>query len=161
MANKTNNAAQVNHVTLQQIRNDAKTMSTTAIARKYKIGYRAAKCAVQAKSLSEYRRLLATAYKAEAEKASKKRATTKHNEKQKEQAATQMLEKAGQEMTNKQLTIAVMGQGKHLENLEERIQTVVNLLVGGGKETDSDDLVTRLTRLENKKGFVRRFLERF
>lgn len=162
MANKTNNAAQIKLVDLQHIRQDAKTLSTTAIARKYKIGYRAAKAAIEAKgNLTKYRELLAAAYKAEAKKAQGSRAKAKHNEKQKEQAATEMLEKAGQEMTNKQLTVVVTGQGKHLENLEERMQTVVNLLVGGGKESDTDDLVTRLTRLENKKGFIRRFLERF
>lgn len=160
MANKTNNAAQIDHVKLQQIRVDAKTLSTTAIARKYKIGYRAAKCAIEAKSLSQYRRFLATAYKAEAEAASKKRATKKHNEKQKEVAADKIIEKATKEFTNKQLTGLVIAQGKHIENLEERMQTVVSLLVGG-TDSETDDVVTRLTRLENKKGVLRRFLDKF
>jgi hypothetical protein len=58
--------------------------------------------------------------------------------------------------TPEQATAHINSLLQHVGNLEDRVQTISSLLV----ESD-DNVVTRLYRLENKRGLVRRFLERF
>lgn len=152
-AKKQSRVNAMDHVTLQQIRNDKKTMSVTAIAKKHKIGYAAAKNATESKSLSEFKRRMAT-YNANEAKASKARRAAKQNNKAAvEQAAEKIKEPV---YTDRQATHHINSLLNHVANLEDRVQTLSSLLV----ESD-DNIVSRLYRLENKKGVVRRFLERF
>lgn len=152
---KKNNVAAVNHVTLQQIRNDKKTMSITAIARKYGIGYAAAKNACESKSLSEFKRRMISYNANEAKAAAARRKAKKNNEGAKQKAAEKVAD-LGYAYTPAQVKQKIDQLQKHAANLEERLQTVVSLLI----ESD-DNVVSRIYRLEKRKGFIRRFLERF
>lgn len=152
---KKNNVAAINHVTLQQIRNDKKAMSITAIAKKYGIGYAAAKNASESKSLSEFRRRMET-YNANEAKANKARRAAKRNNEGQKAKAAEKVKDLGYAYTPAQVKQKIDALERHAANLEERLQTVVSLLI----ESD-DNVVTRLYRLESRKGLVRRFLERF
>jgi Spy/CpxP family protein refolding chaperone len=150
---KKNNVAAINHVTLQQIRNDKKTMSITAIAKKYGVGYAAAKNATESKSLSEFRRRMASYNANEAKANQERRKAKKQNTKAQVKAAEKITAPV---YTPEQATAHINSLLQHVGNLEDRVQTISSLLV----ESD-DNVVTRLYRLENKRGLVRRFLERF
>jgi len=156
MGKKQSNYGKINHVTLQQIRNDKKTMSTTAIAKKYKIGYAAAKNASVSKSLSEFKRLMTNYNANEAKASQERRKAKKQNNKAQAKAADKVVANAQDVYTPQQVKLLIGDLIKHTQNLEERLQTVVSLLV----ESD-DNVVTRLYKLENSKSVVRRFLERF
>lgn len=153
---KKNNVGKIDHVKLQQIRNDKKTMSITAIAKKYGIGYAAAKNATESKSLSEFKRRMASYNAAEARAEVNRRAARKQNTKAQQQAAEKLVDNATKLYTEQQVKVLIDGLVAHTQNLDERLQTVVSLLV----ESD-DNVVSRIYKLENRRGIVRRFLERF
>jgi hypothetical protein len=152
---QVNNVAAINHVKLQQIKSDHKTMGLKPLAKKYGIGYAAAKNAVEAKNLKDFRAKMAAYYKAEAEAARKRR----QNQKAKEATADQIVETANvytPEQTKRKLdAVEALAQ-----NNSERLDTVVSLLIGGDNETD-DNVITRLARLEGRKSWLRRFLDKF
>lgn len=153
---KTNAVEPMNVTKLQQIRSDAKKMSKTALAKKYKVGSRTIAAALAANgNLNKFKTELAAINAKEAEQTRKARAAKKHNEKKVEAKAAEIIDEP-REYTGPQAKALIDGLLVHTGNLEERLQTLSSLLV----ESD-DNIVTRIYRLENKKGIVRRFLERF
>lgn len=149
-----NNERPVTHVELMQARNMHRKdkMSITAIAKKLRRGQETVKNMVNSKSLSEFRRLQA----ARVERDSAARKAKRQNQKAQEKAAEKVIEDITEPYTPEQSKILIDGLIRHCNNLEERLQTISSLLV----ESD-DNIVTRLYKLENKKGVVRRFLEKF
>lgn len=149
-----NNDRPVTHVELMQARNMHKKdgLSITAIAKKLKRGQETTKNMVNSKSLSEFRRLQAQRHERDKAAAAAKR----QNKKATTAAAEKVLENATETYTPEQAKALIDGLIRHTQNLEERLQTLSSLLV----ESD-DNLVTRIYKLENKKGVVRRFLEKF
>lgn len=153
---KTKAIEPMNVTKLQQIRSDAKTMSKTALAKKYKVGGRTIAAALAANgNMNKFKTELATINKKEAEAAKKNRAAKNNNNAKVEAKAAEIMD-GPTEYTGPQAKALIDGLLIHTENLEERVQTLSSLLV----ESD-DNIVTRIYRLENKKGFIRRFLERF
>lgn len=140
---------------LQTIKNMSKKegKSNTTIAKELKLGYRAVKTALKAKNIGDYRRLIEAENKKEAAASKKNRAAKRNNAAQVEKAADKIKEPV---YTDRQATAHINQLIKHVANLEDRVQTLSSLLV----ESD-DNLVTRIYKLENKRGLVRRFLERF
>lgn len=149
-----NNERPVTHVELMQARNmrNKDGMTITAIAKKLKRGQETTKNMVASKSLSEFRRLQAQRHERDKAAAAAKR----QNQKAQEQAAEGVIENITEPYTPEQAKMLIDGLIRHTQNLEERLQTISSLLV----ESD-DNLVTRIYKLENKKGVVRRFLEKF
>lgn len=153
-AKKQSRVNELKATDLQQIKNDHKGgMSITSIAKKRKIGYAAAKNAVNSRNLNHFKQLMADYNKAEAKASKQRRAAKNNNRVETEKAAEKIKEPV---YTERQATAHINQLIKHVANLEDRVQTLSSLLV----ESD-DNIVSRLYRLENKKGRVRRFLERF
>lgn len=153
---KPNNVATINHVKLQQIKSDAKTMSISKLAGTYGIGYAAAKNAVEAKNLTDFKQRMASYYENEKRAAAERRKAKKQNAKAQEKAAEKVVKDITEPYTPEQTKVLIDGLIRHCNNLEERLQTISSLLV----ESD-DNVVSRIYKLENKKGVVRRFLEKF
>ena len=153
---KKNNVATIDHVKLQQIKSDNETMSRTKLAKKYGISYAAAKNAVDARNLKDFKTRMANYNKVEAAAAANRRNAKKQNTKAQEKAGAKVVENAQDVYTPQQAKVLIDSLRKHTANLEDRVQTISSLLV----ESD-DNVVTRLYRLETKRGIVRRFLERF
>lgn len=153
---KKNNVATIDHVKLQQIKSDNKTMSRTKLAKKYGISYAAAKNAVEARNLKDFKARMANYNKVEAAAAISRRNAKKQNTKAQVKAGAKVVENAQDVYTPQQAKVLIDSLRKHAANLEDRVQTISSLLV----ESD-DNVVSRLYRLENKRGIVRRFLERF
>lgn len=154
-AKKQSRVNELKAVELQQIKNDHNKggMSITAIAKKWRIGYAAAKNAVESKNQGDFKRRMDEYNKAEAKASQARRAAKNNNRVETEKAAEKIKEPV---YTDRQATNHINSLLNHVANLEDRVQTLSSLLV----ESD-DNVVTRLYRLENKKGLVRRFLERF
>lgn len=153
---KPNNVAAINHVKLQQIKSDSKTMSISKLAGTYGIGYAAAKNAVAAKNLTDFKQRMADYNAAEAKKNAERRAAKRQNAKAQAAAAEKVVDNITKPYTDQEVKTLIDGLLRHTASLEERLQTVINLLI------DSDDnVVKRIYNLENKKGKLRRFLERF
>lgn len=150
---KTKAIKPVDHVELQQARNmhSKNGMSITAIAKKTGRGQETVKNMLAAKSLSEFKRL--QTQRVERDVAARK--AKRGNEKKVEAKAAEILAEP-REYSPAQTKVIIDGLLTHTANLEERVQTLSSLLV----ESD-DNIVTRLYRLENKRGIVRRFLEKF
>ena len=150
---KTNENA-VTHVELMQVRNMHKKdgKSITAIAKEIKRGQETVKNMVNSKSLSEFRRL--QAQRSEREKARKQ--AKRQNTASVKKTAEEIINSAKQTYSKREVKTLIDGLLRHTNSLEERLQTIVSLLI----EAD-DNLVTRVYRLESKKGKLRRFLERF
>lgn len=153
---KQGNIKTMDHVKLQQIKSDSKTMSITKLAKAHSIGYAAAKNAVQARNLKHFKELMASYNTNEAKASQQRRAAKKQNDKAQGKAAEKVVENATQTYSDQQVKALIDGLVKHTGNLEERLQTVVSLLV----ESD-DNVISRIYNLETKRGFIRRFLERF
>lgn len=152
---KKNNVAAINHVTLQQIKSDSKNTSLTKLAKKYGIGYAAAKNAVAAKNLTDFKQRMTEYNTQQALASNARRAEKKQNDKAKAEAA-EKIKASANTYTDKQVKGIIDGLVVHVDNLEERIQTLTSLLI-----TSEDNLVTRVYNLEGKRSAVRRFLDKF
>jgi transposase len=153
---KKNNVAAIDHVKLQQIKSDSKTMSITKLAGTYGIGYAAAKNAVEARNLKDFKERMAAYNAAEAKKNAERRKAKTQNQASVKKTAEQIVSNAKQTYSKREVKTLIDGILRHTASLEERMQTMVSLLI----ESD-DNVVSRIYKLENKKGRVRRFLERF
>lgn len=138
---------------LNSIKRDYKKekLSIKAIAKKYEIGNATAANAVKAVDLADFNRL----QQERSTKNTQQRRARKHNTKQVEVAA-EKLKASADTYTPKQTKAYIDALQLHVANLEDRIQTLSSLLV----ESD-DNLVTRIYKLEGRRGAVRRFLDRF
>lgn len=151
---KTNQPKPVTAVEIQQIKNmkNKDGLSITAIAKKTGRGYETVKNAVNAKNLGDFKRLQQERVKREGERRQAKR----QNQQSVKKTAEEIISGAKKTYSKRELKTLIDGLLRHTNSLEERLQTIVSLLI----EAD-DNLVTRVYRLENKKSRVRRFLERF
>ena len=106
--------------------------------------------------IKDFKTRMANYNKVEAAAAANRRNAKKQNTKAQEKAGAKVVENAQDVYTPQQAKVLIDSLRKHTANLEDRVQTISSLLV----ESD-DNVVTRLYRLETKRGIVRRFLERF
>lgn len=156
---KKNNVQLLNAVDLQEIKNanrkDGKGLKV--IAKEYGISYGAAKCAVASKNVNDFKRLLAEYNRKENEAAKDRRTAKKRTAKAEElKAAAPEGSDLGYAYTPKQVKLKLDAVTRLAESDNERLDTVVQLLI-----TSPDNLVTRIAKLEGRKGLLRRFLDRF
>lgn len=156
-----NNVQLLNAVDLQQIKNANRKegKGLKAIAKQYGISYGAAKCAVESKNVNHFKQLLKEYNRKENEAAKARRANKRQNTKAQEKAAEEV-KSLGYAYTPAEVKKKLDAVTALAESDNERLNTVVSLLVGGDGENE-DNVITRLTRLENRKGIVRRFLDKF
>lgn len=142
---------------LKSIKRDyeKENLSIKALAKKYEIGNATAANAVKAADLEDFNRLQRERSAKNTEQRRARKAAKQHNEKQVEKAAEKVKD-LGYAYTPKQVKGHIDALLLHVANLEDRVQTLSSLLV----ESD-DNIVSRIYRLEGKKGWLRRFLDRF
>lgn len=125
------------------------------LAKEYGVSPTTVSFAIRANSVAEFKKLMA---ERSSKEVAARKATTKndkHNDKVKAVAAEEIKEKA-KPYTPEQTKALIDGLVLHADNLEERVQTLVSLLI-----TADDNVVSRIYKLEGKRSALRRFLDRF
>jgi len=152
-ANKT-----VTAVELQQIKNlvNKDGLTVSAVAKKTGRGYETVKNAVTAKNINDFKKLQQDRVKKESAARKERNQAKRQNDKAQKKTAAEIISNAKQTYSKREVKTLIDGILKHTNSLEERVQTISSLLV----ESD-DNVVKRLYNLEGRKGFLRRFLERF
>jgi len=152
-ANKT-----VTAVELQQIKNlvNKDGLTVSAVAKKTGRGYETVKNAVTAKNINDFKKLQQDRVKKESAARKERNQAKRQNDKAQKKTAAEIISNAKQTYSKREVKTLIDGILKHTNSLEERVQTISSLLV----ESD-DNVVKRLYHLEGRKGFLRRFLERF
>lgn len=125
------------------------------IAKEYNVSPTTISFAIRANSVAEFKKLLKERTDKEVAARRDRKAAKKQNDKAQEKAAEKVKD-LGYAYTPKQVKQLIDGLVEHVNNLEERLQTVTSLLI-----TSDDNVVSRLYKLEGKKSWLRRFLEKF
>lgn len=151
-----NNAKFIDEAELKAIKEkSAAGIGQKRLAGEYKVSPTTISFAIRAKGVAEFKKLLAERSSKEVAERNQRKATDKHNDKVKTVAAEKIKDSA-KVYTPAQTKQLIDGLVEHTTNLEERVQTLVSLLI-----TADDNVVSRVYNLEGKRSLVRRFLDRF
>ena len=151
-----NNAQFLNWDNIKAIKAENKSgVSIKKLSQKYKIGIVTTANAIKASSLAHFKQLQQERSSKEVASKRERRAAVVSNAKVTNEAAKELRKRLTTPYTPEQTRAFIDGLIKHNDSLEERVQTIVSLLIEA-----EDNVITRLYKLE-KKHWLRRFLERF
>lgn len=151
-----NNAQFLNWDNIKAIKAANKSgVSIKKLSKEYKLGIVTTANAVKATSLAHFKQLQQERSAKEVASKRDRRAAAKSNAKVTDEAAKELRKRLTKPYTPEQTRALIDGMVAHIDNLEERVQTLTSLLI-----SSEDNVVSRLYKLE-KPHFIRRFLERF